>query len=141
VVRLQGHLPCSYSTPRVTYSRVFFTMSTSSFMAEKTLHTNIHTTTYSHLLHNKFTHIHYLITPLLHTYLLHTNFLHTYLLHTNLLHNYLLHTNLLHTKLLPNTSLSQLFLLFFTTLLISHYFYSQLLLLDLSSYNTIKPLQ
>jgi hypothetical protein len=55
VVRLQGHLPCSYSTPRVTYSRVFFTMSTNSLMAEKTLHTNLHTTTTSQLDHNFYT--------------------------------------------------------------------------------------
>jgi hypothetical protein len=55
VVRLQGHLPCSYSTPRVTYSRVFFTMSTNSLMAEKTLRTNLHTTTTSQLDHNFYT--------------------------------------------------------------------------------------
>ena len=55
MVRLQGHLPCSYSTPRVTYSRVFFTMSTNSLMAEKTLHTNLHTTTTSQLDHNFYT--------------------------------------------------------------------------------------
>jgi hypothetical protein len=69
-----------YSTPRAPNSRVFFTMSTSSLMAEKTLHTNYHTTTSSHLfhnfytttsqlLHNFFTPKHYLITLLLlHTY-------------------------------------------------------------------------
>jgi hypothetical protein len=55
VVRLQGHLPCSYSTPRVTYSRVFFTTSTNSLMAEKTLHTNLHNTTTSQLDHNFYT--------------------------------------------------------------------------------------
>jgi hypothetical protein len=33
-----------YSTPRVTYSRVFFTRSKTSFMAEKTVHTNNHNT-------------------------------------------------------------------------------------------------
>jgi hypothetical protein len=55
VVRLQGHLPCSYSTPRVTYSRVFFTMSTNSLMAEKALHTNLHNTPISQLDHNFFT--------------------------------------------------------------------------------------
>ena len=36
VVRQQGLLPCSYSTPRVAFSRVFFTMLTSSLLAEKT---------------------------------------------------------------------------------------------------------
>lgn len=55
VVRLQGHLPCSYSTPRVTYSRVFFTMSTNSLLAEKTLHTNLHTTITSQLDHYFYT--------------------------------------------------------------------------------------
>ena len=44
-----------YSTPRVTYSTVFFTMSTSSLMVEKTLHTNIHTTTSSQLIHTFYT--------------------------------------------------------------------------------------
>jgi hypothetical protein len=44
-----------YSTPRAPNSRVFFTMSTSSLMAEKTLHTNYHTTTSSHLFHNFYT--------------------------------------------------------------------------------------
>jgi hypothetical protein len=55
VVRLQGHLPCSYSTPRVTYSRVFFTMSTNSLVAEKALHTNLHNTPISQLDHNYYT--------------------------------------------------------------------------------------
>ena len=55
MVRLQGHLPCSYSTPRVIYSRVFFTMSTNSLIAEKTLHTNLHTTTTSQLDHYFYT--------------------------------------------------------------------------------------
>ena len=41
-----------YSTPRAPNSRVFFTISTSSLMAEKTLHTNLHTTTSSQLNHN-----------------------------------------------------------------------------------------
>ena len=55
--------PClSYSTPRAPNSRVFFTMSTSSLMAEKTLHTNLHTTTSSQLLRNFFTPIYF--TPL-----------------------------------------------------------------------------
>jgi hypothetical protein len=44
-----------YSTPRAPNSRVFFTMSTSSLMAEKTLHTNVHTTTSSQLDHNFYT--------------------------------------------------------------------------------------
>jgi hypothetical protein len=64
-----------YSTPRVTYSRVFFTMSTSSLMAEKTLHT----TTSSQLIHTFYTtssqHVHTTTTSQLHTtplLLLHT---------------------------------------------------------------------
>ena len=44
-----------YSTPRAPNSRVFFTMSTSSLMAEKTLHTNLHTTTTSQLDQNFYT--------------------------------------------------------------------------------------
>jgi hypothetical protein len=44
-----------YSTPRVTYSRVFFTRSKASLMAEKTLHTKLHTTTMSQLDHNFYT--------------------------------------------------------------------------------------
>ena len=35
MVRLQGHLPCSYSTPRVTYSRVFFTTQQAPFWRRK----------------------------------------------------------------------------------------------------------
>ena len=57
-----------YSTPRASNSRVFFTMSTSSLMAEKTLHTRGHTTL-GHTLITPYTH---LLTHLLHTYLLHT---------------------------------------------------------------------
>ena len=48
-----------YSTPQAPNSRVFFTISTSSLMAEKTVHTNLHTTfhttTSSHLSHNFYT--------------------------------------------------------------------------------------
>ena len=48
-----------YSTPRAPNSRVFFTISTSSLMAEKTVHTNLHTTfhttTSSHLSHTFYT--------------------------------------------------------------------------------------
>lgn len=44
-----------YSTPRAPNSRVFFTMSTSSLMTEKTLHTNVHTTTSSQLDHTLYT--------------------------------------------------------------------------------------
>ena len=55
MVRLQGHLPCSYSTHRVTYLRVFFTMSTNSlFGGENLTHQFTHHTT-SHLDHNFYT--------------------------------------------------------------------------------------
>ena len=96
VVRLTRTPSLPYSTPRAPNSRVFFTMSTSSLMAEKTLHTKGHTTL-GHTLITPYTH---LLTHLLHTFLVHKYFhnflLHTYLLHTLLLHNCLLHTFQLH---------------------------------------------
>ena len=57
-----------YSTPRAPNSRVFFTMSTSSLMEKKTLHTNIHTTTSSHLIHTFYTTSSHLVTTWLQHY-------------------------------------------------------------------------
>ena len=116
VVRLTRTPSLPYSTPRAPNSRVLFTMSTSSLMAEKTLHTKNHTTL-GHTLITPYTH---LLTHLLHTYLLHTflvhnylhNYLHTCLLHYFLVHdyfhNFLLHTYLLHTLLFTQLSSTHL---------------------------------
>ena len=88
VVQLTRTPSLPYSTPRAPNSRVFFTMSTSSLMAEKTLHTKGHNTL-GHTLITPYTH---LLTHLLHTYFLHT----LYTPSSHLSTSHLIHT-FLHT--------------------------------------------
>jgi hypothetical protein len=74
-----------YSTPRVTYSRVFFTMSTSSLWRRNLTHQythHLHTKASSQRNHTFFTTTSHQSTTHLSSQLLHTNLLHTYL------HNY-----------------------------------------------------
>jgi hypothetical protein len=107
-----------YSTPRAPNSRVFFTISTSSLMAEKTLHTKISSqrnhTCFTTISHQSTTH---LSSQLLHTNYLHYNLVHTYLLHTNYLHYNLLAN---HTIYIPNTTIyNQIFTTHYTKIYVN----------------------